>query len=262
MARKNPIRPACERGFSLIEILVAIGIITLLVGLAIPVFSLAYDTAKSSQALAALAALESAEVEYESTTGLRVFHLDTGTSTTNSSAELYDTSNGSSTSKFYQPFNWGSDSFAETYQGSAGTGTINGGLYTTEAGEDIPLDFIERFIAIASQNASSDGLWRAVDEKFITDLDNDGFAEIIDPWGTPILYAAFVSHSDSESIDDFLPQRGDMTAAGGGYVPKSPAPFFVSAGPDGKFGDVNGTAAEQEDAEDNVYSYTLDKGAN
>ncbi|MEM9251595.1 MAG: prepilin-type N-terminal cleavage/methylation domain-containing protein [Planctomycetota bacterium] len=255
MARKNPIRPACERGFSLIEILVAIGIITLLVGLAIPVFSLAYDTAKSSQAQAALNALKAAEVTYESATGLRVFHLD-------DSADDYDASNGTTLARFFQPTDWGSTSLV--LPATNPTEPSPDDLPSKNGHPDgYPEHFIERFIALVDQRDESRSLWRSVDNNNIVDTDGDGFAEVTDPWGTPIVYAAFVSHRDSDNDDNFLEQRGDMQAAGGGsFVPKSPAPVFVSAGPDRDFGDVNGSAAEQAAAEDNLYSDSIGKGDN
>ncbi|MEM1209766.1 MAG: type II secretion system protein [Planctomycetota bacterium] len=240
-------------GFSLIEILVAIGIVSLLVAIAIPVFSLAYGTARSAQASVALAALDSAEVEYESTTGLRVWALD-------GSVDDYDSSNGTSLAKFFQPTDWGSDAQARNAPGSTGTATIDD---RDTDNDGIPEGYIERFIALIDQVDSTKRIWRSVDENQIADTDNDGFLEIIDPWGTPIVYAAFVSHKDNAGEDNLLEQRGDMQTFGGGsFVPKAPAPVFVSAGPDGDFGDVNGTAAERAAAEDNLYSDAQGKGGN
>ncbi|MEO0965492.1 MAG: prepilin-type N-terminal cleavage/methylation domain-containing protein [Planctomycetota bacterium] len=254
MPRSTPPIRNHPSGFSLIEILVAIGIVSLLVAIAIPVFSLAYGTARSAQASAALAALDSAEVEYESTTGLRVWALD-------GSANDYDSSNGTSLAKFFQPTDWGdsSTSLDETYRGSTGSGvpTKNGHP------DGYPEHYIERFIALIDQVDSTKRIWRSVDENQITDADGDGFAELTDPWGTPIVYAAFISHKDNAGEDNFLEQRGDMQTFGGGsFVPKAPAPVFVSAGPDGDFGDVNGTAAERAAAEDNLYSDAQGKGGN
>jgi prepilin-type N-terminal cleavage/methylation domain-containing protein len=243
-----PIRPS-SRGFSLIELLVAIGIVSLLVAIAIPVFSLAYDTAKSSQASAALNALESAEVEYESATGQRVWHLS-GRPSGYHSGQMQP---------FFEDIDWGSASVPRNYQSATGTGDPG------SANAANPQGFIERFIALIDQRDTTRTLWRGVDDDFIRDTDADGFAEIVDPWDTPIVYAAFVSHKDDPSTDDFLPQHGDLTGVGGGaFIPKSPAPFFASAGPDGDFGDASaadGTAAK-EAAEDNIYSFDLGKGAN
>jgi len=248
-------------GFSLIEILVAIGIVSLLVAIAIPVFSLAYETARSSQATAALNALESAEVEFESATGQRVFHLAAGpTASTDSSAEEYDDDNGSALSVFFHAVNWASGDFPPTNPTEPTPDdrpSVNGNS------EGYPEHFIERFIALVDQQDTSRTLWRSVGDNQIVDTDEDGFMEVVDPWGTPIVYAAFVSHKDSENDDDFLPERGDLRGLGGGvFVPKAPAPFFASAGPDRDFGDVNGSAAEQAAAEDNLYSYNLGKGSN
>lgn len=251
MTRPNQPSRASLPGFSLIEILVAVGIVTLLVAIAIPVFSLAYDSAKSSRASAALAALDSAEVEYESSTGLRVWALD-------DSASSYDGDNDAALSKFFQPTDWSSALFDETAPGSTGSGRPDPNDYA-----NAPEHYVERFIALINQQETTRVLWGAVDEDLVVDNDGDGFAEVLDPWGTPIVYAAFVSHNDSVSADDFLPQRGDLTnTTGGTYAPKSPAPFFVSAGPDGEFGSVTGTAAERAAAEDNLYSYDLGKGGN
>jgi len=244
--RLTCLRPA---GFSLIEILVAIGIVTLLVAIAIPVFSLAYETARSSQATAALNALESAEVEFESAVGQRIWHLD-------GSPEDY---HNSALSRYFVDLDWDTASVPETYRNSTGSGNPG----TANAAN--PQGFIERFIALADQQDTTRTLWRSVDDNLIRDTDNDGFAEAVDPWDTPIVYAAFVSHNDDYAADDFLPQRGDLTRDpndSSSYIPESPAPFFASAGPDGEFGDSNGSAAEQAAAEDNLYSFNLGKGGN
>ena len=68
--------------------------------------------------------------------------------------------------------------------------------------------------------------------------------ELLDLWGQQVRYAYAVSHADTYLKDDYLPAH--------------PTAFFVSSGPDEKFGDVNGTTAEKQLAEDNIYSFEVD----
>ena len=78
--------------------------------------------------------------------------------------------------------------------------------------------------------------------------------ELRDRWRTPIRYAGGVRHDDRFNADDYL--RAHPTA------------FFVSAGPDGLFGEVdtdtNGPDPDVDenddgipDAQDNIYSFDL-----
>ena len=96
------------------------------------------------------------------------------------------------------------------------------------------------------------------------DLSLSSTVEIIDSWGTPLMYAAWVDHNDAYDqtkaspkleIENILPPRGTQFA---------PKPFWASAGPDKKWGDATKTTKTDtnsdgiDDAVDNMYSYDLD----
>ena len=65
---------------------------------------------------------------------------------------------------------------------------------------------------------------------------------IVDAWGNSLWYAAYNAGETNS-----LPRRGKS---------KSPDPFFISAGPDGKWGTYN-NLDPQGDAIDNIHSYEL-----
>lgn len=252
--------------------MVAVGIIVLLIGIAFPVFQIARTTALQAEARSTLNALETAEVEFESASGRRIWHLD-------GSALDYDNNNGSSISRYYDPtVNWASTSASDRVDRTAPGATGTGMPSSTRNSDGYPEQYIERFIALANQLPASRTAWvAAADGNSRVDTDDDGFDEIVDPWDTPVVYASFVSHTDGDTDDDFLPQRGELIdvsrqsvgdvprrAALVPYVPVAPAPFFASAGPDGEFGDESADdgSPEKAAAEDNIYSFTAAKEGN
>jgi len=101
-----------------------------------------------------------------------------------------------------------------------------------------------RFIFATYSLADCKKLILGMDSNLLKDWDGIGYLGVVDGWDHPIVYLSVVSTSDSCSYDDIFPARS--------------APYFVSAGPDGEFGDVrtSATAAEQAQAADNIYSFT------
>ena len=129
--------------------------------------------------------------------------------------------------------------------GSTGNATI--GIGATDTGQSA-----ERFVWAALQVESSAKIIRSVEKDALQDTGNTaGMLDLLDGWGNPIRYAAFVSQTDTVTWDDNLPLRGTESR---------PDPFFASAGPDGKWGDASqGTnnAVPNADAADNIYSFNL-----
>lgn len=102
--------------------------------------------------------------------------------------------------------------------------------------------YIERFIWAAWNNPDTAQSLPSLGEA-LKDTDGNGFLELVDAWGRPLSYAAFVDHGDSYGQDDFLPAY--------------PTAFFASAGEDGDFGNDE-TDPDSEVMEDNLYSFELD----
>lgn len=210
----NPItgataRSRAPRGFSLVETLVVIGIISILVSLVIASGVYLNGRAKQSQTRGILSALAAIDTEYRAQTGQVVNH--TGTS----------------------PMDW-TAAYTQTFPiGSTTTGAAG------QPAETSPNYSIERFFIAAKQVSQTATMIDNLVNN-TRDDDNNNFAEIVDGWGNAIAYRSQESAS--------------------GTFPARPTPFFVSAGPDGKFGSVgsSATAAEQSQASDNLYSYDLE----
>ncbi len=117
----------------------------------------------------------------------------------------------------------------EPYSGSPPTSVISD-----------PNASIERFVWEVRQMQESEKILRGLGDH-LRDTDGDGFLEIIDSWEQPVKYF----------------KSSDETDAGEG-VPPHPEPFFASAGPDGKWGTFSGSKANNDGAEDNIFSFYLD----
>ncbi len=75
-----------------------------------------------------------------------------------------------------------------------------------------------------------DGILAGLNEDM---LNADG--ALIDGWGNEMIY---------------VPRNASLND-----IPTFSGPFFISRGPDGELGDINGNANAKEQAEDNVYSF-------
>ncbi len=252
----NIVGGTLRRGFTLIEILVAVAVIAILMSIFFAVGKGVRDTANTTNTQqlmrTSVAILEESQIQ---TSGLAINHVGN------------------------VPFDWWIDK-AHNSWGSTGrdvmTELIGGG-----ANDDPDIDndherfqdrSIERFVwATYRIQTVRQGLYAGIDEEYLRDkedigvdganntldLDGDGvalengFLELRDSWGTKLIYAAFVDWGDSEDGDDFLPESNKV--------------FFASAGPDGKWGDVQGdpegvglTKQQYEESEDNII-FTIDE---
>lgn len=85
-----------------------------------------------------------------------------------------------------------------------------------------------------------DGILAGLNEDM---LNADG--ALIDGWGNEMIYIPRNPYDWNE--DDNNETRND--------IPTFSGPFFISRGPDGELGNINGNANAKEQAEDNVYSF-------
>ncbi len=243
-------------GFSLLELLVVISIIAVIASLLIGGVSMLKSSSKESQARTLLANLMGQASMYEVKTrqdSPPLNHIDD---------DLFG--------------DWSGGNWAKNAPGVNGTGPIVEGYDKDDTSDNTDYSpkgkenyyymrqanaYIERFIWAANQmpqiREKLDSLGAALD-----DSDNDGFLDVVDPWGNPIAYAASVSHDPTKNPDDdFLPVHNN--------------PFFASAGADlkwglarkrGEFANDNDWLAFQEtdaykDSLDNLYSFDLDRAA-
>ncbi len=109
------------------------------------------------------------------------------------------------------------------------------------SGMAVPDSWNERFVAQMWSHQRARAALERLPATSLVDTEGNGFLEILDAWGTPLIYVHGVSHSDSFTDDDFLPE--------------TPIPTFISAGYDRKFGDVRN--AVEERAKDNLTSSDL-----
>jgi prepilin-type N-terminal cleavage/methylation domain-containing protein len=257
MPNMNPTTRRHASGFTLIELLVVIAIIAVLAGLLLGGAAVLKEGGKESQARAVLASLMGHAGQFEnqfSTAGI-VAHLG------NSS-----------------PYFWEGNTKHRNAEGASGETEIKSGTGTDLAGDDNgdytysngdtndeymerANLYMKRFIwAVNQMPVIRDGL-PSLGAAF-DDFDDDGFLEIIDPWGNPIAYASSVTHGIAANTDDdFLPMHKN--------------PFFASAGKDqmwgrpqvrGEFGsDAAWDAYTQTDeykfSVDNLYSFDIDRSA-
>lgn len=225
-----------RRGFSLIEILVTISIITLLIGISFPVAMRMMGAADTSKARGVLVGLAAAADEYNIATQDVVLKK------------------GDNTNPFGAP-----PTLAVDFTDSDTNNTL--GWFVFKAGA---LPTVSQLIMNA---AKSDLTYKdsVVPDtlSIVTDIQNGGGnvnqIKILDPWDTPIRYAGGTlsnGTTDDKTADD-------------DYLPTHPTAFFASAGPDGLFGVVDDnnqpdpTADANNDGEadaaDNIYSFEIDQ---
>jgi len=118
---------------------------------------------------------------------------------------------------------------------TAKTRNVTGSSGSAIIPDNIPNYSIERFIWAAWQPEETRKMAITLGASALVDQDGNGFYEVRDDWGNKIIY---VASSDN------------------GFVRDTITPIFISAGPDGAFGDVRTTATQalQDEAKDNIYS--------
>ena len=102
------------------------------------------------------------------------------------------------------------------------------------SGVGTPDDAIERFVCAVLEVEGSRKMILSCGSPFVVDSDGDGFLEVRDGWGRLIQYVAAVSHQDSFTADDFLPERkvGYFVSFGYDGVPDSVATKYGKASGD------------------------------
>lgn len=103
---------------------------------------------------------------------------------------------------------------------------------------------IERLVAAAKQYSSSRAAFERLPRDSVVDLDGNGFIDIVDSWGTKLIYVRQSS-------------TGDPNTA---FLPENRTPFAASAGPDRTWGDAYAAVGSPDHtaAQDNIYSFNLD----
>lgn len=291
-------------GFTLVEILVTVSIILILVSIGVVAGTRMQANARMTEAKALMLKLDNLAEAYTSATadnrgmGTKINH------SAQNAAKWEEEGFNEGRSK---PIDWFPDRPCTELEASGSTlsretgslaldPSLQGNLYKEDRAYDLQSatedadtrhSTIERFVWTLSQmTRTRELLLQSVGHKYLKDLDKDCFHEIVDPWGRPVYYAAFVDYQDNIEMDDFLAERrawrwGDDAEHDYEARPSDIAkwqPFFVSAGPDGKFGsEFGGTVADafeaqnvnrndanldgEDDRADNLYSYDLDRHA-
>ena len=200
-----------SRGFSIIEMIIIIGIIVLLTALGIRVGAAFKSRAMVARTRGILSQCEAVATAYQVQTGnvINLWPLNTNT---------YN-------------ITWGGS--APPYPAPALT-----------LGPPFPTNtYINNFVWAAKRQAAVQPLLRALGGGASEYTSNniaysESANEIRDSWN---------------HLLDYYPSSSN----GAGPYPDHPTPFFVSAGLDGKLGNIGGSAAEKQAAADNLYSYDV-----
>ncbi|MCC7146645.1 MAG: type II secretion system protein [Phycisphaeraceae bacterium] len=257
-AKTTPGGRRTAAGFTVIELLVVISIIAILVALGSLGAVRMARMNRLNQAKALLNNLVSVMEQYESIAGVKVNH------SWKNSGEIAVSDNNAQKERF----NWRDDEFTYTNENikadSGGSKELldNSGKRNTAKLDTEPAakPTSESEYTAAAKVSSERWVWAmcqipgvrdALDNvgqgKFLKDTDANGFLEVIDPWGKPVLYAAYVDYGDKVKMDDFLPEHKQWEAASNSAdAYKQPIryqdkwkPFFVSAGADGVWGNMS-----------------------
>lgn len=109
-------------------------------------------------------------------------------------------------------------------------------------GQPVPDSWNEQVVETVTKLPKCHAMLKSLGPHAFADADGDGFMEVIDAWGRPLIYVRAVSHTDSFTADDFLRAH--------------PHPYWVSAGADGLFGDARNPSDPA--LADNLYSDLMD----
>jgi len=234
-----------RRAFSLTEMLVAISIILLIAGLVVVARQSLLGDVQRKQTQVILGNLQNAHTEYEVATGGQILHYSDGSERPDWSVDK---------PRFSTADN---DYTASTGDGlTAGTAGIDDDAQTIigPPADSASHVTIRRFVYAAWQSETARPMIEQQKDRLIKL--NNGYPYVEDAWGTPVYYA-----------DEILPS-GNPLPSDDRFKP-SPDPVFISAGPDGEFGDVNnfmdnnasdrdvngdGTGDGIDDSKDNLYS--------
>ena len=249
--------------FTLIELLVVIGIVALLVAIGVGAYTGVMSAGKHEETRALLTKAAGIAQEYQDTTGRIVNHYTYPGSGDRDPYHLEELAD----------YDWSDSRYERNVPGATGETDLD-----ADDDQEFIARSIERFVWATHRVPSAQEMYGRVNETVFTDLTGEipdpvggdalytenpnGFLELRDGWDNKIVYAAFVAHDDDhgthDATDDYLDDD---------FLPPHDRPFFVSAGPDGDFGNYEDLrnrregnshdAARAAAAEDNVYSFDL-----
>ena len=246
-----------RRGFTLIELVVVVGIILVLMGLVLAVSTIVIQQAESRQMESVFTNLSASVSEYEQAIGRKITYEDR--------LDSIVTPNGS----WDVPFNPGFDvQNLEFPYNSAGSGySCNCSSSTDSRGWE---KYVVRLLQLLDRTDSAEEILARIDPNLLVQVkrsngnplpQGESLASIIDPWGTPI-GVVFPGRMWQEG-DDAVVRDPDGTIRtqleNKVGVCKNGEILFISAGPDGDIGCikcVNEVESNRYQASiDNIYSY-------
>jgi type II secretory pathway pseudopilin PulG len=251
-------RPAVRRrgGFSLIELVVVVGIIITLISLVLAVSTLLIQANESRQLEAAFATLDSAVQEYEQVVGRPLTYQDRTEQAVRGSFDIpYDVDfNINALEGFY----------GATGAGEACICAATGDSHGWEKS-------IVRLFQLMARTESAEEIIAKLDPSLFLPVrlanglplpNNQTLTTLVDPWGATVAIV-MPGRKWRDSDQGNLPLDADGTIRTSLEskigVCRNGKPLFVSAGPDGDIGCLacaGGTSPRFEATLDNVYSYT------
>lgn len=273
------IRHRGSRGFSLIELVVVVGIIIALLGLVLAVSTLLIQQNEARQLQTAYANLSSAVQEYEQAVGRPISYQAQREETIAGSLDFngrWDIPNNPSFAGYQQLENT-----VGNYYGSGGTTPyFNQGIDNGCNGSGDPRGWEKQTVALLSllqRTQSAEDIMARLDPSLLqrvpyneaASVDGQGnplppLTKLVDPWGTSVA-VVFPGRTWRESDTEALVSRFHQPDEDGTIrtameemlgVCRNGRILFVSAGPDGQLGGrYCAEPARRQQADDNVYSY-------
>jgi len=246
-----------KRGFTLLELVVVIGIILVLMSLVLAVSTVIIQQAETRQLEAVFANLEAAVTEYEQAIGRKITYEDR--SDQGGGAKAWDV-----------PFNpdllYNAVENPYNYSINSGGYTCNCSSTNDQHGWE---RYIVRLLQLMDRTDAAEEILSRIEPNLLVQIRRsngqplpDGFAmsSVIDPWGTPLAVVfpgRMWREGDSQIRDSDGTIRTYLEDKMG--VCKDAIPLFVSAGPDGDIGCVkcvdNTNSIRYQASIDNIYSY-------
>ena len=252
-----------RRGFTLLELVVVIGIILVLMSLVLAVSTVIIQQAETRQLETVFANLESSVTEYEQAIGRKITYEDRSDETSGGgAARAWDV-------PFDVPLLYNAVEMPYNMSINSGIGgyTCNCASTNDQSGWE---RYIVRLLQLLERTDGAEEILARIDPNLLVQIRRsngqplpDGFAmsSIVDPWGTP-LAVVFPGRMWREGDTQIRDSDGTIRT----YIEdkmgicKDAIPLFVSAGPDGDIGcvkcvDGGNTSPRYQASIDNVYSY-------